>query len=68
MAPKSAITGITVEGPRLASHSKKLTDAEVVDGKEYVKKVLANYKKAVADGTSDKKKEPTNENKTQGKG
>ena len=54
--------------PRLASHGKKLTDAEVVDGKEYVKKVLANYKKAVADGTSDKKKEPTIESKTQGKG
>ena len=53
--------------PRLASHSKKLTEAEIEGGKAYVQKVLANYKKSLKNETSDNKMEATTEEKTEGK-
>ena len=53
--------------PRLASHSKKLTDSEVEAGKGYVQKVLANYKKSLKSGERENQNESTNENKPTGK-
>lgn len=47
---------------RISSHSKKLTKEEIACGKEYVKKVVENYKKAQANDVGNTTGSNANEN------
>ena len=54
---------------RITSHSKKLTKEEIDCGKDYVRKVVENYRKARASDTGDTENGHTNnEDTTKGPG